>query len=146
VSGIIIGCACCCGCCAISAPGTGLGSILLSLVGGLPGMVPGVVAATRGRDITASWVSWGWDKEVTMLGSMTGRLVPGSPGSLFCSPSLSLSLSCPQLPVSWETFSPSKGSPYCSVRNSGLPLYFSYSSWYLFSSSVALFQALVLLI
>jgi len=77
-----------------SAPGTGLGSILLSLVGGLPLVLPGVLAETRGRDITATGVSSGcWAREVTMLGSIIGKLVPGSPGSLFCSSSLSLSLS-----------------------------------------------------
>ena len=38
-------------------------------------------------------------------------LVPGSPGSRCCSSSLSLSLSRPPMVVSWDTFSPSKGSP-----------------------------------
>ena len=70
-----------------STPGRGLGSILLSLVGGLLAVV-GV--ETRDRDTaTATGVIMVWAvRGDTRLESSTGRLVPGSPGSLFCSSSL----------------------------------------------------------
>ena len=69
-----------------STPGRGLGSILLSLVGG---RLAEVGVETRGRDTTVIGVSMG----CAVAGdsreeSRTGRLVPGSPGSLFCSSSL----------------------------------------------------------
>ena len=59
----------------------------------------------------------------TRLESMTGKLVPGYPGSLFSYSSLSLSLSWPNvLEVNCDTFSPSKRSPYWLLINSGLSL------------------------
>ena len=111
----------------VSAPGRGLGSILLSLVGGLDALL-GVDARGRGTtDIGV--IMGGWGTEVRRLASMTGMLVPGSPGSrCWSSASLSLSLSGGKLVVSWDTFSPSKGSPYLLFTNSGLSLYFSCSS------------------
>jgi len=75
-----------------SPPGSGLGSILRNFVGGLTAEVG--VAETRGRGTTVTGVIMVCEATGdTRLGSMTGRLVPGSPGSLFCSSSLSLSLS-----------------------------------------------------
>ena len=70
-----------------STPGRGFGSILLSLVGG---RVAVVGVETRDRDTaTATGVIMAWAvRGDTRLESRTGRLVPGSPGSLFCSSSL----------------------------------------------------------
>ena len=73
-------------------PGNGLGSILLNFVGCLTAEVG--VAETRGRGTTVTGVIMVCEATGdTRLESMTGKLVPGSPGSLFCSSSLSLSLS-----------------------------------------------------
>ena len=69
-----------------STPGRGFGSILLSLVGG---RLAEVGVETRGRDTTVIGVNRGCAVEGdTREESSTGRLVPGSPGSLFCSSSL----------------------------------------------------------
>ena len=68
-----------------SRPGSGFGSILLSLVGGLAALL-GV--ETSGLETTVRGVIMAWVMGDTRLGSITGRLVPGSPGSLFCSSSL----------------------------------------------------------
>ena len=64
-------------------PGRGLGSILLSFVGGLLALL-GVEEAsvlmppdTMDTGVIMGW----WGMEVRRLASITGMLVPGSPGS-----------------------------------------------------------------
>ena len=94
-----------------SPPGSGLGSILLSLVGGLEAD-EGVDTSGLDTTVMGDWRMVLWLGTTMLLVSMMGMLVPGSPGSLFCSSSLSLSDSGPKLEVSCDTFSPSKGSPY----------------------------------
>lgn len=75
-----------------------MGSILLSLVGGLEPADAGVVTMGLETTMAGDWMTVCGVSGVA-VGSMMGMLVPGSPGSLFCSSSLSLSLSGPKLDV-----------------------------------------------